>query len=141
MIDNNGQVSFEYLMIFTISLIILIVFTLPLTHMAIGNTLDVSDSINVKSDLSKIAQAIKTVYGQGQGSKQELNLHNSKKIKLLISKNSISCTLKLKDSTKKTIKQSYNSNLEKTSVTLNKGDNNLVVEWPVGKSNMIIYRK
>ena len=141
MLDDKGQVSFEYLMIFTISLIILIVFTLPLTQHAISDTLDVSNTLNVKSDLSKISQAIKVVYGQGQGSRQEVSLHESQKIKVTISKDSLSCSLKLKDKTKKTIKQYYNSNLEKTSMTLEKGDNNIVVEWPVGSENMVIYKQ
>ena len=141
MLDDRGQVSFEYIMIFTISLIILIIFTLPLTHVAIDDTLDVSDSMGVKSELSKLSVAIKEVYGQGQGSKKEVSLHESKKIKLTITKGYVSCDLKLKDKTKRTIKQNYNSNLEKSSITLKKGENIIVVEWPEGSEKMEIYRK
>ena len=32
-------------------------------------------SLKIKSDLSKIALAIKTVYGEGQGSKQSVNIN------------------------------------------------------------------
>lgn len=141
MLDDKGQVSFEYLMIFTISLIILIVFTLPLTQTTIEDTLDVSDSINVKSDLVTISQAIKEVYGQGQGSKQQINLNSDKSVKISVGKNQISCSLKLKDKSKKSFKESYNSNLKSTSIKLDKGENIIVVEWPVGSKNMIIYKK
>ena len=74
MIDNRGQVSLEYLLIFVVSLILLIAFTLPLAELTIGNTLDVSDTLNVKSDLSKVSQAIEEVYGQGQGSKHTIDV-------------------------------------------------------------------
>ena len=59
--DNHGQISLEYLLIFTVSLIILLIFTLSLAENSIKDTLDVSDSLDVKSDLSKIANAIKQV--------------------------------------------------------------------------------
>jgi uncharacterized protein (UPF0333 family) len=61
MIDSRGQVSLEYLLIFVVSLILLIAFTLPLAELTIGNTLDVSETLNVKSDLSKVSQAIEEV--------------------------------------------------------------------------------
>ena len=60
--DNSGQVSLEYLLIFAISLIILVTFTLPLTELTIENTLDVSDTLDVKSDLSQLSQAICQVF-------------------------------------------------------------------------------
>ena len=47
--DNRGQVSLEYILIFTISLIFLIVFTFPLVETTIGDTVDVSDSLKMKS--------------------------------------------------------------------------------------------
>ena len=68
--DEAGQVALEYMLIFAVSLILLIVFTLPLADLTISNTLDVSDTLDVKSDLSEIADAVKQVYGQGQGSRK-----------------------------------------------------------------------
>lgn len=127
-------------MIFTISLIILIVFTIPLTQTAIQDTFDVSDSLNVKSDLSKISFGIKEVYGQGQGSKQQITLQVSKKSKITITKDYVSSSLTLKDKTKKTFRQNCKSNLKRTSITLAKGENNIVIEWPVGSENMVIYK-
>ncbi len=128
-------------MIFTISLIVLIVFTLPLTQTAIENTLDVSDSVGVKSDLEVMSQAIKEVYGQGQGSKQQISIKSDKDVKVSVGKNYVSCSLKLKDNSKKSFKVNYNSNLKSTSIKLDKGENIIIVEWPIGSENMIIYKK
>ena len=67
--EDKGQIALEYLLIFAFSLMLLIVFTLPLTEIVIEDTFDVSDSLTVKSQLVEISQAIKQVYGEGQGSK------------------------------------------------------------------------
>ncbi|WP_458454456.1 class III signal peptide-containing protein [Methanobrevibacter sp.] len=138
--DNKGQVSLEYLLIFTISLILLIVFTLPLTEYSIQNTLDVSDTLDLKADLSRLSQAIETVYGQGQGSKQSVNIHSKTSLKVSVDNNHASCNLKLKDGSSKNVKVNCNSNLAKTSVPLAKGANTIIVEWPVGSQNMKIYK-
>lgn len=139
MIDNKGQVSLEYLLIFAISLILLIAFTLPLTELTIENTLDVSDALNIKSDLSKISQAIEEVYGQGQGSKQRIDVVLSKDLKVNIASDHISCNLKLKDGQNKAEKIYFKSTLEKSSMQLRKGENSVIVEWPENSENMQIY--
>lgn len=138
--DNKGQVALEYILIFAVSLLILIIFTLPLTELTIQNMLDVSDSLNVKSDLSKIAQSIEIVYGQGQGSKQSLNIQSSKALTIDITSNYISTRLKLNDGSFKNIKIEFNSNLGKTRIPITKGENLIIVEWPVGNENMRIYK-
>lgn len=139
--DRKGQAALEYLLIFAISLILLIVFTLPLTELAIEDTLDVSDTLNVKSDLSKISQTIKEVYGQGQGSKQTVNLVLSRDLKVNVAGNYVSCSLKLKDGKVKTEKITFKSNLEKSSIYLKKGENSIIVEWPENCENMQIFVK
>ena len=139
--DDRAQISLEYLLIFAVSLIILLVFTLPLAEESIKNTIDVSDSLNAKYDISKIAQAIREVYGEGQGSKRTLDLDSDRKISISVSDNYISCSLKLKGGSNKLIKESFTSNLNKNSITLNKGRNVIIVEWPVGSGNMLIYKK
>lgn len=141
MMDNKGQVSLEYILIFTVSLILLIVFTMPLTHVAIENTMDVSDTLEVKSDLSKIANAIEKVYGQGQGSKQSVHIDSSKDRKINIENNYISSNLKLADSSNKVEKIYFESTLPKSSICISKGENKIIVEWPVNSENMKIYAK
>jgi uncharacterized protein (UPF0333 family) len=141
MIDNRGQVSLEYLLIFVVSLILLIAFTLPLAELTIGNTLDVSDTLNVKSDLSKVSQAIEEVYGQGQGSKHTIDVVASKDLKVNVASDYISYDIKLKDGQNKAEKIYFRSTLEKSSIYLKKGENSITVEWPENSENMQIYVK
>ena len=136
--DNRGQVSFEYLLIFSISLIILIVFTLPMVNQSMETAFDVYDSINVKSDLSKIASAINNVYGEGQGSKQTVNIHTAKSFKVNIAGDCLYSNLNLKD-TNKMIKVSCRSNLKTSSIYVHEGENTIVVEWPINSEKMLIY--
>ncbi|WP_432645389.1 class III signal peptide-containing protein [Methanobrevibacter sp.] len=137
--ENGGQISLEYMMIFTISLIILIVFTLPLAENSIKDTLDISDSLNVKSDLSKISNAIRQVYGEGQGSKQTIKIESKNRIKINIEDSYISTSFKLKSNSKKDIKNYVTSNIQKTSISLDDRENIIVVDWPMNSKNMLIY--
>lgn len=137
--DNGGQVALEYLLIFAVSLILLIVFTMPMVQLAIADTLDVSDTLNAKSDMSKIAQAVEEVYGQGQGSKQTVHIVSSKNLKMDVASGSISCSLKLKDGTSKVERIYFTSTLKKSGLILGKGENSIVVEWPQSAENMQIY--
>lgn len=139
--EDKGQVSLEYLLIFAVSLIILMVFTLPLSELSIENAMDVSDSLNTKSDLSKISQLIQQVYAEGQGSKHTIDINSDRDIKIAIADNYAYCYLKLRDNHNKQITEYYNSNIKKTSIYLNKGENTLVVEWPIDSENMLIYKK
>ena len=141
MIDSRGQVSLEYLLIFVVSLILLIAFTLPLAELTIGNTLDVSETLNVKSDLSKVSQAIEEVYGQGQGSKHTIDVVASKDLKVNVASDYISYDIKLKDGQNKAEKIYFRSTLEKSSIYLKKGENSITVEWPENSENMQIYVK
>ena len=139
--DNGGQVALEYLLIFTISLILLIVFTLPLSELTVKNTLDVSDTLDVKSDLSKIAQAVKKVYGQGQGSRQTVDIVSSKDIQVNVANNCVSSTLKLKDGSSKVEKIYFKSTLPKSTLYISKGENSIVIDWPIDSESMQIYSK
>ena len=140
MMDNRGQVSLEYLLIFAISMILLIAFTLPLTDFTLQTTLDVSDSLDMKSDLSKLSQAIQTVYGQGQGSRQIVNIVSPAPSKIDVTDSHVSCNLKLKDGSKKLVKVTSKSNLAKTTIPISEGTNTIVVEWPVGSETMNIHK-
>lgn len=134
--ENKGQVSLEYLLVFVVSLIILTVFTLPLIDYSLKATLDVSDSLKIKSDLSDIASAIKTVYNEGQGSKQTVNIQSDKEITFNIGSSYLSGN---KGYSSKSIEVPCKSNLKSSSINLKEGNNVVVVEWPVGSENMLIY--
>lgn len=134
--DNKGQVSLEYLLIFAVSLIILIVFTLPLVDYGMKATLDVGDSLKIKSDLADIASAIKTVYNEGQGSRQTVNIQSDKRITVNVASSYLSGS---SDYASNPIRVPCKSNLESSSISIKKGNNVIVVEWPVGSENMLIY--
>lgn len=139
--EDKGQVSLEYLLIFAVSIILLIAFTLPLAQTAIENTMDVSNSLNVKSELSKLSDAITLVYSEGQGSKQTVYLTLDESVNVKISNSYLSCNYKLNDGKYKNFELDYNSNLDGGSIFLDRGENKIIVEWPVNDEKMIIYKK
>lgn len=137
--DNRGQVSFEYLLIFAVSLIILIVFTMPLLTQSVETALDVSDCIKIKDDMSKIALSVSSVYGEGQGSKQTIILYSTKSFNVNVASGYLSCNIKLKNDENKLIKVPCKSNLKSSSINIGKGENTVVVEWPKDSEKMIVY--
>ena len=82
--EDKGQVSLEYLLIFAVSIILLIAFTLPLAEIGLEKTLDVSNTMNAKGELSKLSNAVSQVYGEGQGSKQTIYMDLDKSINVKI---------------------------------------------------------
>ena len=138
--EDKGQVSLEYLLIFAVSIILLIAFTLPLAEMAIENSMDVSNSLNVKAELSKLSNAISLVYSEGHGSKQTVYLTLDEPINVKISNSYLSSNYKLNDGKYKDFKLNYNSNLNKGSLFLDKGENKIIIEWPLNDEKMIIYK-
>jgi len=114
---------------------------LPLLEGSMSTTFDVSDSLELKSDLSKLSQAIKQVYGQGQGSRIAVDLDINSPVKINIADNYVSSKIMLKNKQYKEIKIPVKSKLKSTSFKLSKGKNTFVIEWPVESENMIIYKK
>ena len=139
--DNKGQTSLEYLLIFAIALFLLIAFTLPIAKFGTEKTLDVSNALDTKSELSKLSNAISQVYGEGQGSKQTVFLTVNEPLNVKILNSYISASIKLSDNSFKNLKLYHNSNLDSGSIFLDKGKNKIIIEWPIGRENMIIYKK
>lgn len=139
--DNRGQVSLEYLLIFSISMILVIAFTMPFLKESIDMTFDVSDTIKAKGDLNKLALAIKQVYGQGQGSKQTLNINVEKPVKINIADNYVSSSIKLKNGHNKIVKVNVKSKLKSTSFRLDEGRNTLEIEWVEDSEYMTISKR
>ena len=139
--DNKGQTSLEYMLIFAIALFLLIAFTLPIAKFGTEKTLDVSNALDTKSELSKLSNAISQVYGEGQGSKQTVFLTVNEPLNVKILNSYISASIKLSDNSFKNLKLYHNSNLDSGSIFLDKGKNKIIIEWPIGRENMIIYKK
>lgn len=139
--ENNGQISVEYLFIFAIALIILTIFTLPLASLGIEKTTDVSDALNVKSQLYKIASGINQVYSEGQGAKQVINLELDKSVNVNIYKNHISASVGFSDKSAKLIKVDHECDVISGILKLDKGKNTVVIEWPTGSEKIFISKK
>ncbi len=139
--ENQGQIAVEYLLIFAVSIMILIVFTLPLADLAINKTTDVSDALNVKSQLTKLASGINQVYGQGQGAKQTITLDLDQNVNINIYTHSISAKVIFNDKSSKLIKVSHDSDCISGILKLNKGKNTIVVEWPENQDRIAVYKK
>lgn len=139
--DNKGQVSMEYLLIFAISLIILIAFTLPIANFGLEKTFDVFNVLDTKAELSKLSNAISQVYSEGQGSKQIVFLTVDNPVNVKVLNSYISASITLNDGKIKTLKLNHNSNLDSGRIFLDKGENKIIIEWPIGKENMVIYKK
>lgn len=139
--DDKGQVSLEYLLIFAVSIILLIAFTLPLAHFGMEKSLDVSNSINAKGELSKLSNAISQVYSEGQGSRHTVHMTLDKAIMVKITPSYLSSPYDMKDGKIKELKLNHNSNLKSGSLSLDKGENKIVVEWPIDSAEMNVYKK
>ena len=139
--EDKGQVSLEYLLIFAVSIILLIAFTLPLAQFGMEKTLDVSNSMNAKGELSKLSNAISQVYSEGQGSKQTVYLDLDKSINVKITNSYLSAPYMMKDGKSKELKLNHNSNLNSGSLFLDEGENKIIVEWPVDSGQMSVYKK
>ncbi len=139
--DKKAQVSLEYLLIFAISLILLITFTIPIATIALEKTSDVSNTLNAKNEMSKLSNAISQVYGEGQGAKQTVHLDVDKQITLKIYPSQIQTRIQLNNGEYKDLKVDHNSNLASQTIILDKGENTITVEWPLNSQNMIVVKK
>ena len=69
--EENGQMSFEYLLLFIISLILINVFILPMISTSIDNIDDLNMAYNTKSQMEELVTGINQVYASGSGSKPD----------------------------------------------------------------------
>ena len=69
-IGNKGQLSLEYVLSSMIVILIISLISVPILLTAMDYSNDILDSINSKSELSKITDAIDFCYASGKGSKR-----------------------------------------------------------------------
>ncbi len=140
-LDNKGQLSLEYLLIFSISLILLIVFTLPLVSLASETILNSTDVVLIKNDMNKIATGINQVYNEGEYSKRTVYIDVKEDIQLNINDNKLTTDIHLRDDLIKHLEVSHlNSDLN-ILLNLYKGVNKIVIEWPENSTKIIVYCK
>ena len=117
--EKKGQLSLEFLLISLIVILAFISISLPLAEIAIGSTLDLSESLETKSEILKITGAIDDVYSDGIGSKRVVIVEVPKDIVISFSKDFLS-----------------NSGIATTYIDLNKSTNNTKkIEVPFKANN------
>lgn len=136
--DNKGQLSVEILFLFAISLIILIVFTIPLGHLAISSTLDIVNVLNAESEINHLANEIDTVYCQGAGAKRVVSVELNKDLDVFIKSKSLSGFMVLNDGKSKILSENHNAPNVFSNLYLSKGVNRVLIIWEKDSSNIII---
>lgn len=142
--ETKGQLSLEYLFIFIISIILIISLILPLIGTEFDYTSDVTNSYQIKAELSQLANGINYVYATGCGSKRTIFVNMPEDIELNIysqkNKGFIQAEIILSDNnTKEIIVETKKTNIN-SNLFLYKGFNKVVIQWSDNSSNIDVYR-
>ena len=138
-IDNKGQLSLEYVLSSMIVILIISLISVPILLTAIDYSNDIIDSINAKSELSKITDAIDFCYTTGKGSKRIVYVDFNQNVDIRLysegNKGFASINLNLSDNLKE-IRSSFDYNALNDNIHLSKGFHKIAVKWDED-SNMI----
>ena len=138
-IDKKGQLSLEYVLSSMIVILIISLISVPILLTAMDYSNDIIDSINAKSELSKITDAIDFCYASGKGSKRIVYVDLNRNVDIRLyndgNKGFASIDLNLSDNSKE-ITSSFDYNGLNGNIHLSKGFNKITVIWDED-SNMI----
>ena len=138
-IDKKGQLSLEYVLSSMIVILIISLISVPILLTAMDYSNDIIDSINDKSELSKITDAIDFCYASGKGSKRIVYVDLNRNVDIRLyndgNKGFASIDLNLSDNSKE-ITSSFDYNGLNENIHLSKGFNKITVIWDED-SNMI----
>ena len=131
-IDNKGQLSLEYVLSSMIVILIISLISVPILLTAIDYSNDIIDSINAKSELSKITDAIDFCYASGKGSKRIVYVDFNRNVDMRFyndgKRGFASINLNLSDNAKEII-SSFDYNGLNENIHLSKGFNKISVKW------------
>lgn len=139
--DIKGQASAEYLLLALVFLIIVGSVTVPLIGKSIDSSLDVSDTSGVSASINSITNAVGIVYANGPGAKRTINVYFPASGTLVY--NAANSTLLMvvpvsSTNTNKTIDANVPIAVNIVNATVNKGNYNVTVTWPVGSSPITV---
>ena len=138
-IDKKGQLSLEYVLSSMIVILIISLISVPILLTAMDYSNDIIDSINAKSELSQITDAIDFCYASGKGSKRIVYVDLNRNVDIRLyndgNKGFASIDLNLSDNSKE-ITSSFDYNGLNENIHLSKGFNKITVIWDED-SNMI----
>ena len=131
-LGNKGQLSLEYVLSSMIVILIISLISIPILLTAIDFSNDIMDSINSKSELSKITNAIDFCYASGKGSKRTVLVDFNRNVDIRIyndGKNGLaSINLNLSGNSEE-ITSNFDYNGLNENIHLSKGFNRIAVKW------------
>lgn len=131
-IGNKGQLSLEYVLSFMIVILIISIISVPILLTAMDYSNDILDSINSKSELSKITDAIDFCYASGKGSKRTVLVDFNRNVDIRLyndGKNGLALiNLNLSDNSQE-ITRYFDYNGLNENIHLSKGFNRIAVKW------------
>lgn len=136
--EENGQMSFEYLLLFIISLILINVFILPMISTSIDNIDDLNMAYNTKSQMEELVTGINQVYASGSGSKRTVYLNMKKDSQIDINNGILTGDVLLSDNSYKKVEVRSNDLSLNNKIILNKGLNRVIIEWKDNSSQIEI---
>lgn len=131
-LGNKGQLSLEYVLSSMIVILIISLISIPILLTAIDFSNDIMDSINSKSELSKITDAIDFCYASGKGSKRTVLVDFNRNVDIRLyndGKNGLALiNLNLSDNSQE-ITRYFDYNGLNENIHLSKGFNRIAVKW------------
>lgn len=131
-IGNKGQLSLEYVLSSMIVILIISLISVPILLTAMDYSNDILDSINSKSELSKITDAIDFCYASGKGSKRIVLVDFNRNVDIRLyndGKNGLALiNLNLSDNSQE-ITRYFDYNGLNENIHLSKGFNRIAVKW------------
>lgn len=131
-LGNKGQLSLEYVLSSMIVILIISLISIPILLTAIDFSNDIMDSINSKSELSKITDAIDFCYASGKGSKRTVLVDFNRNVDIRLyndGKNGLALiNLNLSDNSQE-ITMYFDYNGLNENIHLSKGFNRIAVKW------------
>jgi len=131
--DIKGQLSLEYILTSIIVILILCSLSIPILNLTIDYSTDVVDSLNAKSQLNKICDAIDFCYSSGKGSKKVVLVNFNKDVTINFlnnnSKGLASINMIVSKNESNIISYYFNYPSLRDNIFLSKGFSKLLIEW------------
>ena len=131
-LGNKGQLSLEYVLSSMIVILIIGLISIPILLTAMDYSNDIIDSINSKSELSKITDAIDFCYSSGKGSKRIVLVDFNRNVDIKLyndgKRGFASINLNLSENSKEIIRY-FDYNGLNENIHLSKGFNRIAVRW------------
>ncbi len=137
--DDEGQISLEYLLLILVAILILGSVTIPLIGKAIDASNDVSRASDAKIAVETIANAVDIVYANGPGAKRTITFYIPQDGRIGFDNQVIYFDVTLSNGTTRRINATTEyANIAFNPVNLNRGWHKAVIRWPDKSVNIVI---